>query len=83
MTVGRKTGGRQKGTPNRTTTAIKDAFKEAFDDMGGVQALVKWGKANPGQFYPLAARLIPTEVNGNVAASLTIELVRFSEPKDD
>lgn len=54
--------GRPKGCQNKSTVAIKDAFRQAFDDMGGVDALVTWGKDNQTQFYQLASKLIPTEV---------------------
>lgn len=54
--------GRPKGCKNKATVAIKEAFREAFDEMGGVDALVNWGRDNPTQFYQLASKLIPTEV---------------------
>lgn len=60
-----KTGGRRKGTANKSTTAIKEAFRQAFDDMGGVAALAEWGAENRTQFYQLASKLIPTEVHGS------------------
>lgn len=60
-----KTGGRKKGTPNKNTAAIKEAFRNAFEQMGGVQALVEWGQENPTQFYQLVSKLIPTEVHGS------------------
>lgn len=56
--------GRPKGVPNKTTAAIKDAFRQAFDELGGVSALVTWGRANTTDFYKLAARLIPHEIVG-------------------
>lgn len=58
-----KTGGRKKGTPNKTTATIKDAITQAFDGIGGVRALIAWGTANPGLFFPLWARLAPAELN--------------------
>jgi hypothetical protein len=56
-----KTGGRKAGTPNRVTASIKGAFVEAFDRVGGVAALVKWGREHPSEFYSLMGRLIPRE----------------------
>ncbi|ERI59326.1 hypothetical protein [Xylella fastidiosa] len=55
--------GRRPGSKNRNTQAIKDAFLEAFDRLGGVPALAKWARANRTEFYKLAARLIPTETH--------------------
>lgn len=71
MAKGIKTGGRIAGVPNKTTALVKEALHEAFIDLGGVPALMRWGKRNRGEFYKLWARLIPTEVrladsDGNV-----------------
>ena len=68
--------GRKKGTPNKATASIKAAFVEAFEKRGGVKALVDWAEEEPTEFYKLAAKLIPTEIAGDVAASLTIRVVR-------
>jgi len=67
--------GRPKGSPNRVTKAAKEAFALAFESLGGVDALSTWARKNPGEFYKLYARLIPTEVSGEVAvrARLVIE----------
>lgn len=35
MAIGRKTGGRQAGTPNRITTAFKEAVQIACDKIRG------------------------------------------------
>ena len=61
MAKGRKTGGRQAGTPNKTTKSAREAFQFAFDALGGWAALSTWAKANPTEFFKLYARLIPVE----------------------
>ena len=76
MAKGTKTGGRKKGTPNKVTASIKEAFKEAFDRRGGVEALLTWAEGEPTEFYKLSARLIPTEVHADVQA-LVIERATF------
>ena len=53
--------GRPVGTKNRFS-ALKEAFVEAFDGIGGVDSLTEWAKDNPDKFYPLLARLFPKEV---------------------
>jgi hypothetical protein len=58
----KKAGGRKKGTPNKLTVSVKGAFKEAFDELGGVAALVQWGKKYPTHFYGLYSKLIPQEI---------------------
>jgi hypothetical protein len=45
--------------------SIRHAFKFAFDQLGGGEALAVWGRANPTEFYKLAARLIPVEIAGS------------------
>lgn len=56
--------GRPPGAINRTTRAMKEAFRDAFDALGGVPALVIWARKEPTDFYKLAARLIPHEIVG-------------------
>jgi hypothetical protein len=68
--------GRPKGTPNKLTTSIKAAFLEAFEQRGGVPALLAWADTEPTEFYKLAARLIPTEVAGDLNGALTITVTR-------
>ena len=53
--------GRPVGSKNRFS-ALKEAFVEAFDGVGGVDSLIEWAKDNPDKFYPLLARLFPKEV---------------------
>lgn len=66
MAKGQKTGGRQKGTPNRVTATAKEAMQLAFEGLGGVDALTAWARKNQTDFYKLYARLIPIqqEVSG-------------------
>jgi hypothetical protein len=44
-----------------TITKARDNLTAAFDLMGGVPALVRWGRLNPTEFYRIWARLIPKE----------------------
>lgn len=61
MAIGKKTGGRKKGTPNKLTSSTKKALDEAFKKMGGVAALVRWGKDNPTEFYKIWVKILPVE----------------------
>lgn len=79
MAIGRKTGGRVKGVPNKTTQSIRDALTTAFDKLGGVPSLVKWGRANETEFYRLWGRLAPQEVTGKDGGPLAIR-VHFEDP---
>ena len=42
--------GRVKGTPNRTTVALKEAILASFDKTGGVDYLVWLSKEHPGAY---------------------------------
>lgn len=69
MAHGVKTGGRQKGTPNKTTAIAKDAIAQAAEDLGGSERLVSWAKEDPlnerafwSTIYP---KLLPLQVGGD------------------
>lgn len=63
---GRRPGsGRKAGVPNKTTAAAKEAFRLAFEGMGGVPALIKWAEDNATDFYKLYSKLIPIDVTSD------------------
>lgn len=64
MAVGRKTGGRQKGTPNKTTATIKEMILAALDDAGGREYLARQAVENPGSFMTLLGKVLPTQITG-------------------
>jgi hypothetical protein len=53
--------GRPKGVPNKLTKSAREAYQLAFEGLGGLQALIAWGRENQTQFYAIHARLIPVE----------------------
>jgi len=57
------TSGRKKGVHNHVTVSIKDAITQAFGKLGGIPALVRWGKDHPDAFYALWSRMAPREVD--------------------
>jgi len=63
-----KMGGKVKGTPNKLTRTVKETVLAVFDNLQADPKanLLSWGKENPTEFYKIAAKLIPTEVNANV-----------------
>lgn len=83
MAKGRKTGGRKKGTPNKTTALLKDAIlqaaEEAGDKGGMVGYLKKQATENPQSFLPLLGRVLPMQVSGDpdnpVVTKIEIEFV--------
>ena len=58
---GTRSGGRVKGTPNKLTSSFKTAVQIAYEQIGGHEAFAEWARANPSDFYKIAARLIPAE----------------------
>ena len=59
-----KTGGREKGSLNTHTKHVKDVLATAFSDLQNdpENNLLSWAKENPTEFYKLAAKLIPTQM---------------------
>lgn len=65
--------------PPKTVRTARENLTAAFDLMGGVPGLVKWGKKNPTEFYRMWARLIPKEsVEASVALPLESLLDKLS-----
>jgi hypothetical protein len=71
MALGYKTGGRQKGTPNKTTALLKDAILQAAilagdrdDDTDGlVNYLEMQARTNPGPFMALLGKVLPIQAH--------------------
>jgi hypothetical protein len=80
MAAGVKTGGRQKGTPNKTTLAVKEALSEAFDGMGGATKLQTWAEENPTEFYKLWVKMLPQDVNANLKATVQTITRKIVDP---
>ena len=68
MAKGFKTGGRKKGTPNKTTALLKDAIltaaEEAGDEDGMIGYLKKQAGENPAAFMALLGRVLPLQHEG-------------------
>lgn len=58
---GYKTGGRQKGTPNKITTSVRENTIAVFEQIGGINAMAKWARTNRTQFYMLYGKLVPSD----------------------
>ena len=63
--------GKPKGAKNKLTISVKETVMSAFEDMQNDPKanIVTWGKENPTEFYKIAAKLIPTELNANLEIS--------------
>jgi stalled ribosome alternative rescue factor ArfA len=80
MAKGFKTGGRQKGTPNKINALLKDEILQAADEAhpeGRVGYLRSQATENPVAFMTLLGKVMPTQIVGDADAPLIhkIELV--------
>lgn len=74
-------GGRPKGIPNKTSTALKEMVLKALDRVGGEAYLARQAEANPAAFMVLVGRLLPRDMNANI--SFTSELAaRLKEARE-
>lgn len=64
MAKGVKTGGRKKGSLNKTTRQLKDMILEALSESGGVKYLKVVARENPAAFCTLLGKVIPLQVTG-------------------
>lgn len=63
-----KLGGRTSGTPNTLTKTVKERVLEVFTELqeDPVANMKSWAKTEPTEFYKIAAKLIPAEINANI-----------------
>lgn len=62
---GERRGGRQKGTPNKTTGELKDMILQALANEGGVKYLRQVAKEDMKAFCSLIGRVLPLTVAGD------------------
>ena len=67
-----KTGGRKKGTPNKTTTLVKEAILRAFEEVGGSSYLAQVAKDDQKTFCTLLGRVLPAEIAGKIEADMNL-----------
>jgi hypothetical protein len=78
-TIDRQKTGRKPGTPNKVTKGIKDNILDVFDRIGGVQNFAAWAQENQTEFYRHYAKLLPTEINANLTATVIIQASKLDE----
>lgn len=64
----KKIGGRQKGSENKLTKTVKETVLGVFNDIQSDPNvnLMQFAKDYPRDFYAIAAKLIPTEIQAQV-----------------
>ena len=83
---GRPGPGRPKGSANKTTVAMRNAISAVFEDLqaehkgeGRFPHFFEWAKANPTEFYRMASRQLPMQIE---AGSRAIGMVVFKGIND-
>ena len=81
---------RLKGVPKTLTRSVKEVISSVFNELQDVDAngkpkypgrhMLRWARNEPGEFYRLAARRIPTEVQGT--SPITARIVKFADLPD-
>ncbi|MCZ2249259.1 MAG: hypothetical protein LC111_10925 [Bacteroidia bacterium] len=78
MAKGVKTGGRQKGTPNKVTKAAKDAIAEVAERLGGPDRMLAWAQEDPVNerifWQTIYTKILPLQLTGADGRSLAQEL---------
>jgi hypothetical protein len=71
-----KSGGRKKGTPNKTTAQLKDMILTALGNVGGIGYLEKQASQNPTAFLTLVGKVLPLTHAGDPDAPVYHKIVR-------
>jgi hypothetical protein len=69
MALGKKTGGRKKGVPNKLTTGAKEVIAQVAENIGGVARMTKWVRESPDNekafWVNIYTKLLPLQVSGD------------------
>lgn len=79
MAAGRKTGGRQKGSPNKLTKQLKDMILEALEESGGVEYLKQTAIDHPTAFLTLVGKVLPLQVTGDGGGPIIVQASALDE----
>jgi len=79
MAKGKKTGGRQKGSTNKTTAELKAMILGALSEVGGQAYLVQQALDNPNAFMTLVGKVVPRDINAAVEAAASITVINEFE----
>lgn len=79
-----KTGGRVAGTPNALTRSMKETTQATLEWLQTQPRsnMREWAAENPTEFYRIAAKLIPTQVNAEVTSKV-VKVIRADRGNND
>jgi hypothetical protein len=84
---GERRGGRQRGTPNKVTRALKEAILLALDEAGGdggaVAYLRSQANLSPAAFMGLLGKVLPLTIKGQIEGHLTCNVNYRRERRPD
>lgn len=71
-----KIGGRKEGSINKLTKTVKERVLEVFNELQDdpTANMLSWAKEEPTEFYKIAAKLIPADINAKVEGKI-IEVI--------
>lgn len=63
-----KNAGRKEGSINKLTKTVKERVLEVFNELQDDPKanMLNWAKEEPTEFYKIAAKLIPADINAKV-----------------
>lgn len=64
--------GRKEGSINKLTKTVKERVLEVFNELqeDSEANLLSWAKTEPTEFYKIAAKLIPADINAKVEGKI-------------
>lgn len=69
-----KTGGRKKGTPNKTTAIAKVAIEAAAEGLGGADRIIAWAKEDPTNervfWSQMYTKLLPMQIDADITQNI-------------
>jgi hypothetical protein len=67
--------GRPKGAQNKVTQSLREAIKESFDRVGGVEYLTRVAQEDPRTYLTVVGKVIPAELNATVDGSMALTIL--------
>lgn len=66
--------GKPQGAKNHISKTVKEKVLEVFNSLQDdpKASLEAWAKTKPGEFYQIAAKLIPTEITGSLKRVIVV-----------
>lgn len=64
--------GRKEGSVNKLTKTVKERVLEVFNELQSDSEanLLSWAKTEPTEFYKIAAKLIPSDINAKIEGKI-------------